>query len=552
MPPLRALRLSVAALLATLVLTTPAYAASKEPPALAPAAPDALTRALAAGELTEAQYALERARSLFHLAAVRARHGMVRPAGARDATLVLRDLAARLHELSPAEREVARRLLARPTDSPDPGGDSYATAEETPYCTANACIHYVATTRDAPDPADADADLVPDYVESVGTEFENVWATEVVGYGFRPPKSDLTSPNHGPDGRIDIYLADIGANGFYGYCTTDDPAATPSATTYDVSAYCVLDDDFSPGQFAGAASGLAALQVTLAHEFAHAVQFAYDFFEDVWLLEGTAVWFEDEVYDDVNDNYQYLTVSPLARPDIPLDLGITNPSSPLAGTYYGTFPFFKYLAEVVLGGDPSIVRTIWERADGAASGPDDFSIQAIHNALRNLAGSTFADAFGGFAAANAYPEAFYEEGSAYPTPPIARRATLTAARRTAFGSSTLDHLTNAYHLLRPGAGLAPNARLRVAVDLPSRTQGPKATLIVVQASGALRVVPVTLNARGDGSATVAFGRGKVTAVVVVLSNASTRYRNCFVGLPFACGGEPRDDGRAYRYTARVL
>jgi hypothetical protein len=551
MPTRRALRLTVAALFATLVLASPAYSASGRTPALVPVAPDALTRALAAGELTEAQYALERARALFGLNAVRSKYGMVRPAGPRDATLVLRDLVARLHELSPAEQAAARRLLARPTDNPDPGGTTYSTPEAAPFCSTNGCIHYVTTTADAPDPVDANANAVPDYVEAVAVEFELVWAKEVVEYGYRPPKPDLTSTNHGPDGRIDVYIADIGDDGLYGYCTTDDPfVPSPAEPYYDLSAYCVIDDDYSPSQFRGAASGLAALQVTLAHEFAHAVQFAYDAYEDVWLLEGTAAWFEDEVYDDVNDNYQYLFLSPLTRPDVPLDLGVTDPSHPLAGSYYGTFVFFRYLSERLR--DPSIMRAIWERADGSPAGPDDYSVQAIANALRNVAGIDLSTAFGAFAAANIFPALFYEEGDAYPTPSIGDQANLTAGRRTVSGRETLDHLTSAHHSLRPGAGVGANARLRVKFDLPPLAQGSRAALVVVRAGGGRRIVPVTLNAQGDGSATVAFGRGAIRAVRVVVANASIRYMNCWIGMPFACGGLPVDDDRVYRYTARLI
>ena len=90
------------------------------------------------------------------------------------------------------------------------------------------------------------------------------------------------------------------------------------------------------------------------------------------------------------------------------------------------------------------------------------------------------------------------------------------------------------------------------LNLPPRSQGSRAALVVVQTSGALRFVPVTLNGQGDGSATVGFGRGKVKAVLFVLANASTRYTNCYVGLPYACGGLPVDDGRVYRYNARLM
>jgi hypothetical protein len=546
----RTLGLAVAATLASLALAAPGQAARGHIPALTPVASDALTNALAAGELTEAQYALARAQALFASDAARARQG-IRAPGPHDATLVLRDLVIRQHLLPPAERAAARRLLARPTDSFDPSGDTYSTAEEAPFCTTNGCIHYVATTNDAPPAADANTDGVPDYIEAVGRELEFVWGTEVDAYGYRAPKSDLTSANHGPDDRIDIYIADIGADGLYGYCTTDDPALTPSATSWDVSAYCVLDDDYSPSQFSGAASGLAALQVTLAHEFQHAIQFAYDVGEDIWFMEGTAVWFEDEVYDDINDNYQYLPASPLAQPDLPLDLGITNPSSPGYGTFYGTFVFFKYLTEVVAHGDPSIIRRIWERADGSRTGPDDYSIQAIDNALKSFAGIRFSAVFGAFAAANAFASVFYEEGAAYPVPPFAARTTLTPFKHSFTRSPRLVHLTSVYYLLQPGAGLASNTRLRVRFQLPPRSQGPQATLIVVRSNGALRVLPLTLDSKGDGSATVAFGRGAVKAVVVVLTNASVRY-NCWVGRPYACSGTPLDDGRTYQVTARLL
>jgi hypothetical protein len=542
------LGLAVAATLASLALAAPGQAAQGRIPALTPVASDALTNALAAGELTEAQYALARAQALFVSDTARARQG-IRAPGPHDATLVLRDLVARLHLLSPTERAAARRLLARPTDSFDPSGDSYTTAEAAPYCTTNACIHYVATTVDAPPPADTNTNGVPDYIEAVGRELENVWGVEVDSYGYRAPKSDLTSANHGPDARIDIYTADVGADGLYGYCTTDDPNASPSYPFGDVSAYCVLDDDYSLSQFSGAASGLAALQVTLAHEFQHAIQAAYDFFDDLWLLEGTATWFEDEVYDDINDNYQYLPASPLARPDIPLDLAITDFSNPLGGSYYGTFVFFKYLSESL--GDTSIVRRIWERADWSPTGPNDYSIQAIENALRNVAGIGFSAAMGAFAAVNVFPASFYEEGAAYPTPPIVRQATLTARRQIVSLLAQLDHLTSAQHSLRAGAGVGANARLRVTFDLPPRAQGSQATLVVVRANGGLRFVRVALNAQGDGAATVPFGRGTIRSVRVVLANASTRYTNCYVGLPFACYGFPVDDDRVYRYTARL-
>jgi hypothetical protein len=202
---------------------------------------DDLTKALRRGDITQATYTLNRGLSIFHPAQVRARFGDVARPGRRDGTPILRDLVARYDELSPAQRVVARSILARPTDGAvDPAGDGYSVPEEAPVCNANACIHYVASTSDAP-PAG--------WVDSTATAFDTVWAKEITQYGYRPPKSDITSTNHGPDGTIDIYLADVGANGLYGYCATDDPnALNPN---FDVSVFCVVDNDMSPAQFQG-------------------------------------------------------------------------------------------------------------------------------------------------------------------------------------------------------------------------------------------------------------------------------------------------------------
>ena len=137
---------------------------------------------------------------------------------------------------------------------------------------------------------------------------------------------------------------------------------------YDTSAYCAFDDNFT--EFTGQ-SPTENLQVTAAHELFHAVQFAYDYFEDGWFMEATATWAEDEVYDDVNDNRQYLPESPLGQPGQPMDqfIGLRQ---------YGDWIFFRYLTERFpksRGGLPVVVREIWERADGSGRGPDDYSLQ---------------------------------------------------------------------------------------------------------------------------------------------------------------------------------
>jgi hypothetical protein len=542
------MRVGLIAALAALAAAGSAHAATKELPALSPAPADSLTRALASGEIGEGRYALERAKSLFDRRSVAAAYGPVSRVGRQDATLILRDLAVRLGELGPGERAAAEAILARP-DDPSAGDDeaSYSVEPAPPVCTERFCVHYVTQSGDAPALADSSGNGLPDQVDLTVRVLDEVWAKEIGEYGFRAPKPDDTSENHGPDGKLDVYLADVGADSLYGYCTTDDPAlAEIENGPWDTSAYCVLDNDFSPSQFSGGASGEQALEVTAAHEFLHAVQFAYDVLEDRWFMEGTATWMEDEVYDDVNDNYQYLTSSALSNPAVSLDLADLDFSSPTGGFQYGAFVYFRYLSESFQ--TPQVIRRAWEFADGSRGALDQYSYRAINSALREK-GTTARLAFARFGAVNTAPASFYEEGAAYPVPHARRSLTLVAAR-PASGKTKLSHLATSYVRFTPGADVA-GAQLRLTLDLPPRTRGSEASLVLLDAAGAPTIVPVTLTKAGDATATVPFGTPEVAAVQLVLTNASARFQ-CWRRSAYSCQGRSLDDALSFRYQAQVL
>jgi hypothetical protein len=505
---------------------------------------DDLSKALRRGEISEATYALNRALALFHLGQERARFGHVATPNPREATLVLKDLITRYSELSSVQRVVADALLARPTDgASDPFGDGYSVAEATPVCDANGCIHYVTSSSDA---------STPDWVNSAASAFGTVWSTEISQYGYRPPKSDLTSTNHGPDGKIDVYLADTGADGLYGYCTTDDPNAfDPNYPYFDASAFCVVDNDMSPSQFQGGASGVPALQVTLAHEFFHAAQGAYDWFEDAWFAEGTATWIEDEVFDNVNDNRQYLGSSQLRQPFVPLDFSNTRYLN-----VYGTWIWFRFLSEYFGNAnnpDPSIIKRAWEYADGSASGPDQFSLRAIASAIKDRDWK-FRFAYADFGVWNDVPGLTYAEGDNYPVPPYDKKYRITTRHPVLGGRLVMDHLTQGYIGFQPRTGVSPTAKLRVAVDLPSYRAGSEASVVMINSNGGAKYKIVHLNAQGNGAVTVPFGKGKIAVVDLVITNASERTSNCFSdpNFTFSCAGDPRDDRLRYFYAAALV
>jgi hypothetical protein len=544
----------------------PASAARKPLPRPVPVANDALARALAKGELTPAEYALERARSLFHLGAVRREFGEVARPDPHAATLILRDLALRVDQLPPAERREARRLLARPSDGAADKKFGWAVAEApaSPLCDSNVCYHWVNFANDpddGPPAADADTNNVPDWVEDVvQPTFANVWLEEIVGLGNPAPLSDNTSANDGGENegdpsrhKLDIYLVDVGAVGLFGFCTSDDPRALPGSTYryFDVSAYCVIDNDFldfgdkwTPQQF---------LQVTAAHEFRHASQFAEDAWEDWWLLEGDAMWMEGQVYPEITDRIRYLATSPIRRSGRALDHGVNN-------FEYGAWIFFRFLAEYF--DDVAVMREIWERADGSGDsdgvgpdgpGPNEYSMQATATAIAGR-GDAFTPVFATFAEWNRSPVRYYDEGALYPSPFTAAEFRLGPGGTTGWRSTRIRHLATAYYSFKPRSTLRPTAKLRVAVDGPALSTKPAAKIIVVSTSG-YRVHTLSLNSSGNAARSVSFAPGVVKRVDVVLTNASRRYnlRTCWTGrTSYSCGGAVAlDELRTYRFKASV-
>ena len=247
-----------------LATAAPSLGAPAKRAPLTQTGPDGLTRALARGELTPAEYALERAVSLFHPARVAARYGPLSRPNPRDATLILRDLALRVRYLdSPVDQARAAAILARPTDNPnpdDPANTYGATAEATPLCGANVCIHYVTSGTHAVDPTDGgDAGTTPDYVDAALNVFQNdVWAQEVTALGYRAPKSDISSDNNGSSsadatgGKFDVYLADTRRREPLRILHDGRSALRHSGQPlqfFDASAYCVVDNNFTASQF---------------------------------------------------------------------------------------------------------------------------------------------------------------------------------------------------------------------------------------------------------------------------------------------------------------
>lgn len=341
----------------------------------------------------------------------------------------------------------------------------------------------------------------------------------------------------GKGGKFDVYLKDVGSQGLYGYCA---PEFTKRSYRRLASGYCVLDNDFSRDQFS--TKPLNALKVTAAHEFFHAVQFAYDYREDPWLMEATATWVEERYADDINDNRQYLRDGQVERTYAPLDT-----FDQASSIQYGNWAFFEYLG---LRFGSGIVKQIWKQAGHFKGDGKTYSTDAVKRVLPRKA--PFKKVYTQFAAANATPARSYPEGKHWPTPTLAGVGRLGKGD-TASGTVRISHLASNDFKLTPKKNLnSRKFKLRVRIDGPNGKTSPMAAVVSQKKSGKVTRMLVKLNRIGIGSRTVPFNRRQTKRIYVVAVNASTRF-DCGSGdFTYSCKGTPRDDGKAYKVKFTVV
>ena len=468
--------------------------------------------------------------------AVRAKHALARvrktfapetPAAERpDATLVLRNLYMLRDALSPADRAEADNYYKRPGTRPKSTGcpPQRCSGETAEVGDANLLLHY--------DPSELGYD-----VNQAFAQLQYVANTYAAG-GYRRPKSD---GQKGGDGRIDIYISQL-EPGLYGYCTSDQRKLTKPGH-FDVWAYCVLDADYAGFP----RTPLENFEVTIAHEYYHATQFAYDIGEDGWLLESTAVVMEDELYDNVNDNYQYLSDSPITKPGRPIDK--------FGGVFhYGVWNFFRFLIEHIpakKGPLPKLLLDIWKAAD-SSKGPrkDLYSTQAVDKALKKDGHTSLAEQFGLYSAATRYTHQVFSEGAElnYPTKSLAGQTSMSAGKQKRY-RTRLDHLTSATYQFVPGGG---THKLKVRLMMAPKSTGSRAVATIVGTDGSLVFKTIKVNRRGVANKKIPFD-ASVAAVEITLVNAGTDYRDCYrrPNSPYACMGIPVDDNESDRLQAKA-
>jgi Family of unknown function (DUF6055) len=443
----------------------------------------------------------------------------------KQLTTTLLALSRSLNSLEPAQRRHAEALLARPTDSPDPDGSAYAVKEQPPLCSAHFCVHYVASTVDAPDLSDGNGNGIPDYVEQVSATSEAVYAVENGVLGWKPARSDR---KRGGDPRVDVYLVQLRGE-IFGYSAPD-----VGQTKRSQSAYVVIDDDYAVSEFPRT-NPLTDLQVTLAHEYNHVLQFGYDVQQDLWFYESSAVWIEDYVYPVLDDYLRYMK-----RWSVRSEVPLTTENIKI----YGSAVWNHWLAGRY-GAD--IVRTAWAQAKAVK--PFGFSISAFNRAIKSAAaklgravsGKDLPHEFARFATATAEwrtPSVFpYADAPLWPD--VQRRGQLRPNR---FLTRSIDH--TGYLLLNVEPRNVGSMRLLAGAE-----RGTAAAFALICREGPVETGLVTIKIRYAGRGGVRGvtlqDPGRCDRITAALISADTGQR----GFAF---GDWNYTGNNRRFAATLL
>src|SRR4051812_29575929 len=378
------------------------------------------------GGSERAQHALERVEDL--------NKGLGARTG-RELTPALAELARTKRNLDAPGRKRADSLLARPTSSESAPGHAYTVTEHAPYCGLRFCIHYVTSTSDAPNLADADADGTADYVELMSQVFENevfpcengtamlgCAAAGTSGRGWPQAPSDGTL---GGDSRMDVYIENLYPS-IFGYVSPDT-----QATGASLFSYLVMDKDFS--RYSQTLTGPQEMRVTAAHEYNHVLQFGIDANEDGWMFESTATYFENEVYPAVDDYLSYLSTWVTSTADPLTDAGGGGGLKEYGSAVWNHFIAGRHGAQTILQS--------WQASTQVNGGP--FAPASYSTAIAANGGTSFESEFDDFAAAVAewrVPGSGFPD--TYPDVPASARPTMNVG--AAATTVQLDHTTFAF------------------------------------------------------------------------------------------------------------
>ena len=308
-------------------------------------------------------------------------------------------------------------------------------------------FHFTTTGINAVNTADDNNDGIPNYIDSVAVVFN------VISNGIHktqeylmPPSDGFYSGNRDKGGsdHYDVYIRNLSSR-YYGYTQPEEFAQGKgdnerSKTVVEKNAftsYMVMRNNYKNFPL----SELKNIKVTAAHEYFHAIQFGYDGWEMPWLLEASAVWMEEEMYDDINDCYQYMA-DWFKQPERSLDEDGYH--------WYGSFIFFEYIAQHM--GGTETIRRLFDESVQSNSRERDGSHAAINASLKQQ-GFSFQQALNGMSIANKIMSSLptaenysYDEAESYPVdgPAILKKVNFQTGNRDTVFSTKLSRFASQY------------------------------------------------------------------------------------------------------------
>jgi hypothetical protein len=252
------------------------------------------------------------------------------------------------------------------------------------YTTEHFTLSYTSDPNSphAPAPDDEDRNRVPDYIERLGTYFEQAWGVftedEPAGMGYSPPPLKAGA-------RYSILVYQL-SPGYSGQTWADSKIGRRATSHISISVH--LSEPY--------------VRAVAAHELFHAIQFGYNYTASFWWKEASADWAAAEVFPEV-DTYIIPYYDWFQVPGWSLDL--------TDGWHeYGSSIWVRHLA---LARGREIVRSIW-----AEQRAENDSFKATSRALE-AGGTTFAQEFHQFALWNWFTGersdgAHYPQGDLYP------------------------------------------------------------------------------------------------------------------------------------------
>lgn len=270
------------------------------------------------------------------------------------------------------------------------------------------------------------------FIDSVAQICDYVYHVEIDSLGYPSPPSDSGA---GGGNEYDVYVESL-EPGMYGYTDWDDTKPITSRKNATYATWMVIDNLFASSY----TRGVAAIKVTIAHEFHHGIQIGnYGLWaNDLYFYELTSTWMEQVVYPEIKDYYQYLP-NFFNNPGRPFNEYIVNSYAGYERCIYGIFVQQNY--------GVNLMKSIWTYMN---TEPSVASIEDAFNSIGVSPSFMFTlfvktNYFTGYRAIKAryYAAIPYLNAASYPLAAIKGTASITSDG-IIFESSTM-RLSAAYY-----------------------------------------------------------------------------------------------------------